>query len=93
MPGFLLRNGAFTTIEFSGASFTTAQGINARGDIVGYFGEASGLIHAFLLHDGAFTTIDVPGTTVTRGRGINARGRIVGDDGAKHIHGFQLLRR
>ena len=46
--GFVLSGGSFTTIDFPGASFTTAQGINPRGDIVGRYISA-GVNHGFLL--------------------------------------------
>ena len=39
---------------------TSARGINARGDIVGFYSDAANVQHGFLLHDGTFTTIDFP---------------------------------
>ena len=76
----------FTTIDVPGATETSAVGINAGGDIVGTFLNASGF-HGFLLSQGVFTTIDVPGATSTEARGINAARHIVGsfDNGD---HGF-----
>ena len=47
----------FTAIDFPDASFTTAQGINPRGDIVGQYDET----HGFLLSGGEFATLDFPG--------------------------------
>jgi uncharacterized membrane protein len=47
--GFLLSNGEFTTIDFPGGHATTPFGINARGDIVGPYNDASGHTHGFLL--------------------------------------------
>lgn len=46
--GFLLRNG-FTTIDISGALATTANGINARGDIVGSYSTNGINLRGFLL--------------------------------------------
>jgi probable HAF family extracellular repeat protein len=59
---------------------TSPRGINARGDIVGFYVDASGKQHGFLLQDGTFTTIDFPlaGVRATSANGINARGEIVG---------------
>jgi len=37
-----------TTIDVPGASFTDAQGINDLGQIVGFFGDSTGLESAFL---------------------------------------------
>jgi hypothetical protein len=71
----------FTPIEVPGAMFTTAIGINARGQIVGGFRDAGGVIHGFHLDKGVFTQIDVdvPGATRTEPTGINVRGQIVGN--------------
>ena len=59
---------------------TSARGINARGDIVGFYSDAANVQHGFLLHDGTFTTIDFPlsGVRATSANGINAQGEIVG---------------
>jgi hypothetical protein len=51
--GFLLRNGRFHTIDFPGASFTVAFGINDGGDIGGIY-TLAGVNHGFLLSDGTF---------------------------------------
>src|SRR5204862_7657242 len=61
------------------AAQTSAKGINARGDIVGFY-VAGGRQHGFLLKDGEYTTVDVPvsGVRATNANGINARGEIVG---------------
>ncbi len=49
--GFLMRAGAFTTIDIPGAKATNATGINARGDIVGSYSDGS-KFHGFLLSRG-----------------------------------------
>lgn len=48
LHGFLLSGGAFTTIDFPGATETLALGINSSGDIVGGYQDTSGGFHAFL---------------------------------------------
>jgi uncharacterized membrane protein len=48
--GFLLSDGEFTTIDFPDAHAAAAFGINARGDIVGPYNDASGNGHGFLLN-------------------------------------------
>jgi uncharacterized membrane protein len=70
----------FTVIDFPGASFTQAWGINNAGDIVGYYLDATGRAHDFLLSGGRFTTIDVPGSFggIGFGPGINNHGDIAG---------------
>lgn len=67
----------FTTIDFPGASFTSAVGINPQGDIVGAYVSA-GVLHGYLLSGDSFTTTDFPGASGTVPRGINPRGDIVG---------------
>ena len=68
----------FTTIDVPGATATSANRINAVGQIVGGYTDAAGVGHGFLLDNGEFTTIDVPGATGTGAFGINAAGQIVG---------------
>jgi uncharacterized membrane protein len=65
--GFLERRkdrdegGRFTTIDFPGASGSAAYSINARGDIVGAYVDASHRVHAFLRSSG-HTPVPVTGT-------------------------------
>ena len=47
--GFLLSDGALTTVDAPGASATAATGINSRGDIVGGYVNSSGQGRGFLL--------------------------------------------
>jgi uncharacterized membrane protein len=64
------------------------------GQIVGDYGDASGIGHAFLFSAGKFTTIDFPGAfSFTTAIGINAWGEIVGayDDANGAQHGFTLI--
>ena len=81
--GFLLDGGTFTTIDVpfaeARANFSSAQGINARGDIVGIWLLPGVGPRGYLLEaHGGFSTIEVPGTRETRPRSINASGEIVG---------------
>jgi hypothetical protein len=59
---------------------TSLRGINARGDIAGFYVDSAGRQHGFLRHDGLYTTIDFPlaGVRSTTANGINAQGEIVG---------------
>ena len=68
---------SFTTIDVPGASTSMPQGINARGDIVGWY-VAGGVTHGFLLSGGTFATLDVPNAIDTQARGIGPNGEIVG---------------
>jgi probable HAF family extracellular repeat protein len=98
--GFLLAaHGAFTVID--GPPVTDdgpplralAKGINAAGDVTGYYDTAHKR-HGFLLsRDGIFTTIDLNGTqgpppNGTFAQSINGRGDIAGSFFTGSVHGF-----
>jgi len=62
---------------------TSAKGINARGDIVGFYIDSAKHQHGFLLKDGQFASLDfndskVSSVRVTIANGINPEGDIVG---------------
>jgi probable HAF family extracellular repeat protein len=82
----------FVRIDFPGSILTFANGINARGDIVGRYDDASGRTHGFLLSKGVFSTLDFPGAAYTAPRAINARGDITGrmQRADQNDHGFLL---
>lgn len=68
----------YTQIDVPGARLTRPFGVNASGQIVGLFRDASGS-HGFLRdRDGTYTAVDFPGAVFTNAVGINARGDIVG---------------
>jgi len=85
---------AYVAIDVPGSTFTTAQGINPRGDVVGWYVDATDKRpHAYVLEDGVFTRFDYPGAIYTDARGINARGDIVGayrllGEPAVNFHGY-----
>lgn len=45
--GFVYQNKTLTTVQFPGSSFTQAYGINASGEVVGFFEDAGGNGHGF----------------------------------------------
>jgi probable HAF family extracellular repeat protein len=78
----------FTTIDVPGAyGNNTPTGINASGQIVGWYDDVTDR-HGFLLDQGTYTTFDVPGSARTEAYGINASGQIVGS--YDNRHGFLL---
>ena len=93
--GFVLRKGAFTSLDVPGASFTDAAWVNARGDIAGTYnleGEPQG--HGYALRNGTFTTIDFPpGNLNTTGFGISNADDVVGVGfvGSDFFHGHGYL--
>jgi len=46
--GFVYRNRVFQALSFPGSIITAASGINAKGEVVGYFIDSSGATHGFL---------------------------------------------
>ena len=98
---FLLRNGELTTFALPNGKPPSDDngGINARGDIVGKYCDASPCLagrpsggHGFVLSDGRLTTIDVPGALGTAAFGINARREIVGGyfDAGGALHAYVM---
>jgi probable HAF family extracellular repeat protein len=81
----------YTTLGVPGSSFTVANGINASGQIVGYYSSDAGL-HGFLLSGGNYTTLDAPGAVNTLPYATNNVGQIVGyyNDVGGLPHGFLL---
>jgi len=90
----------FAQLDVPNSASTEADGINTRGDIVGFFVDSANKTHGFLFRKGEFTTIDFPGADVvsTQARGINPQGDIVGfyvskdAAGVSHTHGFVATR-
>src|SRR5437763_11672482 len=83
----------YTTLDDPSANNNTqAFGINASGQIVGQYTDASNHTHGFLYSNGTYTTLDDPSASATGGTfalGINDLGQIVGVYGdASGGHGF-----
>ena len=77
-------------LDVPGAIDTDCPGINAQGEIVGWYRDSFGTIHGYLRSHAGITTIDVPGSTFTIAFGINPQGEIVGffNDATGRRHGF-----
>ena len=88
------RPAGFHSIDVPGAAATRAFGINAAGEVVGSYTDATAT-YGFLWRKGKVTTIAFPGAISTEAWGINPRGDIVGRyriAGDARTFGF-LLRR
>jgi len=91
----LAAGGVFTSIDFPGAMMTVGRGINAEGEIVGWYLAADGSQHGYILREGVFNTIDFPGATATTtDGGPNPKGDVVGNyvDSGGVTHGYLLSR-
>jgi probable HAF family extracellular repeat protein len=94
--GFLRRGETMTMLDMSEdaddpMSWSSALGVNARGDIVGWYGNGTSFtFHGYLLKQGVKTTIDGPGSSFTLANAINEAGTIVGIymDAGFAQHGF-----
>ena len=78
LHGFTVRGGVFTPFDPPGSTFTTANFINPRGDIVGSYVDAGGVSHGFVLSGGSYTTVDYPGAAGTALSSINPSGEMSG---------------
>jgi uncharacterized membrane protein len=91
-------DGVFTTLDVTDMDFTSPQGINNAGQIVGFYANNADplfLFHGFVVSNGDFATgdfatVDVPGARETQIFSINAKGEIVGKyvDADDVQHGF-----
>jgi hypothetical protein len=73
-----VAQGTFTPVDYPGAIWTTAVGINTIGEVVGNYTFDGLNVHGFLLSDGTYTTIDYPGGFGSSLSGLNDEGQIVG---------------
>jgi uncharacterized membrane protein len=70
----------YTTFDVSGASGTAADGVNAKGTVVGTYWDRAYTYHGFIrAANGTITTFDAPeGATVMDARTLNRRGTAIG---------------
>jgi hypothetical protein len=74
---YLTPSGASSTLNFPGASYTSANGINDAGEIVGV-AQVSGATIGFYLNGGLPTEVVYTGGAPTWALGVNNSGQIVG---------------
>jgi len=89
-----LRAADYTYVRISvpGSVETWANGINARGDIVGLYFTPDGGPFGYVLRKGVYTTVEHPDAAGLAARRINSRGDIAGvwHDFDGGLHGFLL---
>jgi YVTN family beta-propeller protein len=86
-----ILNYSFTTFDPPGSTDTVPRGLNNRGQNVGSYLDAGGVLHGYLRQsNGSFVTIDPPNSTATVATSINDLGVIVGEwvDVSGAAHGF-----
>jgi hypothetical protein len=88
------REYSFFNVPGASGFGTAAGGINAPGQVSGYFQGANGSFHGFVKEGSTFTQIDVPGASNTFGYAINSRTDLAGwyFDQQGGEHGFVLSR-
>ena len=80
----------FTNVDVPGAVFTTVNGVNTIGVMVGRYDDQNGT-HGFTSVNGFFSTIDYPGAGATAAIGVNDFGDVVGRFTTNGVdHGFVL---
>ena len=86
---FNFLTNTFSAIHIPGATSATATGINASGNISGFYTKA-GTTYGFLLRNGTVTSFSVGGSSNTMALGINNSNVIVGSWAGTGtiVHGF-----
>lgn len=88
--GEIIDNGVVTDLLPPGATYSTANDINAFNQVVGWYSDGSGS-HSYLYQNGAFTVLNAPlAVNGTFAEGLNDKGDIVGGyyDADYFKHGF-----
>jgi len=85
------RKYVYHPFEFPGAISTVPFGLNDRGDVVGFYRDASGGRHGFKYVNGTFNSIDISGLTGVTPRGINNLRDIVGNWADANGNGHGLI--
>ena len=95
--GFVWRKGELVTAidaPEAGPGGTRVEGLNDRGDVVGFYTAPDHHLHGYVYSQGTYTTLDVPGSEdgYTFAQGVNNYRQIVGIyAGADEVdHGFVL---
>ena len=90
LPQANAQRATYQALIMPGSAASQAYGINASGDVVGYF-TSGGVQHAFLYSGGAMQDIGTLGGSSSYAYGINATGQVVGyshTTGNTALHAF-----
>ena len=88
--GFVYKSGKCSTIDYPGASSTSAKSINKSGQISGWYTGLRGVFHGFVKTGANFQKIDYPGASGTLVFHMNDKGQVAGwyEDTSGAYHGF-----
>ncbi len=88
--GFADINGHVTIFDPTGAVYTSVEGINSHGEVVGSWHGSDGVTHGFIEQGGSvISPFDVPGAISTGLSAVNDAGDIAGNYTDKYgSHGF-----
>jgi len=89
--GYMQAEGLFVSFNSLDMNETAAFGVNALGEAVGTYRDASGRVHGFVWRDGRKQDIDIPGAWDTAAFGIADSGEVVGTYRSPdcRLHGFR----
>jgi uncharacterized membrane protein len=80
----------YSTIDPPGSTYTIANDINDKGQIVGLYYDGNRVEHGFISDNGTYTTIDPPAGVETVAQRINAKGQITGWYQTRNGNGHQF---
>src|SRR6266851_4520065 len=80
----------YRQLDVPTSASTELDGVNAMGEIIGFFFDNAGRQHGLIRRGSIFSQFDVPGSTATQVLSINDAGTTVGmfSDAAGASHGF-----
>jgi len=87
--GYLLRGGAYTTLDVPSALFTVATGVNDHGTVVLYWLDAGTFIESSVYNGQSYTAINVPGAVNSYAYDLDNAGDVLYRwvDSGQHNHG------
>jgi hypothetical protein len=83
-----LAQGTYTQIDYPGSIYTEVWGVDAAGDVSGFYEDVVSVWHGYLLSGGVYTEIDYPGAPGTFLYDMNDVGQVVGETSSRPFVGF-----
>jgi probable HAF family extracellular repeat protein len=89
----VLFNRGFLKILVQGTNYSSASGINNRGQIAGTYGLPDGTTHAFVYKKGLMADLGTLGGTISAANAINDLGEVVGYSSTSNLEQHPFLYR